>query len=240
MWHVMIVVYAFTIGLLVVASLCRKDRQKRWGDLVTALILAGTGAASELLLELFVRLTPHTIDSSLLGLDARLGFDPIYWMRAAQGHRFLMALLLLAYFALSWMIAIAWIAEQNHVLRRAVVIAWICCWFFFIAFPAVGPGFYNSASQSSDWRNCMPSMHFTWALLLAFNARPRWWRNCLWAYVGLIGMATIATGQHYLVDLIAAVPYALGVQWLAQRSLNLATAPSIQPRVIPEGISASG
>jgi membrane-associated phospholipid phosphatase len=241
MWRLILIVYMFTIGLLLVASLCRKDRQKRREDFLTALVLAVTGAVSQQLLDLFVRLTPHTIDNSLLALDARLGFDTIYWMRAARGHELLMPLLALTYLFLSWMIAIAWVTEQNRVLRRAVVIAWVGCWFFYIAFPAVGPGLYDWTSQTSlEPRDCMPSMHFAWALILAFNARLRWWRNCLWVYAGLVGMSTIATGQHYLVDLIAAVPYALAVQWAAQRSLNPAKAPAIQSRVIPEGISASG
>jgi hypothetical protein len=55
---------------------------------------------------------------------------------------------------------------------------------------------------------------FTWALLLALNARAKWLQVVLWSYVAVIATATIGLGEHYLVDLIAALPYTLGVQWL--------------------------
>jgi hypothetical protein len=49
---------------------------------------------------------------------------------------------------------------------------------------------------------------------LALNARAKWLQVVLWSYVAVIATATIGLGEHYLVDLIAALPYTLGVQWL--------------------------
>jgi membrane-associated phospholipid phosphatase len=63
----------------------------------------------------------------------------------------------------------------------------------------------------------MPSMHLTWALLIAINARSAVLRVGLWVYVVLIAAATLALREHYLVDLIAAVPYTIAVQWIAFR-----------------------
>jgi hypothetical protein len=62
----------------------------------------------------------------------------------------------------------------------------------------------------------MPSMHFTWAALVAFNVRGRW-RVPFAAYAALMGLATVAGGEHYCVDVIAAVPFALAVQWAAEQ-----------------------
>ncbi len=66
--------------------------------------------------------------------------------------------------------------------------------------------------------NCMPSMHLTWALLIALNARSLRLRIGLWVYVILVAAATLALREHYLVDLIAAVPFTVAVQWMARHS----------------------
>jgi membrane-associated phospholipid phosphatase len=63
----------------------------------------------------------------------------------------------------------------------------------------------------------MPSMHLTWALLIAINARSLRLRIGLWIYAAAMVVATLALREHYLIDLIAAVPYTLGVQWAARR-----------------------
>jgi hypothetical protein len=60
-------------------------------------------------------------------------------------------------------------------------------------------------------------MHLTWALLIALNARSTWLRVALWIYAALMLIATLALREHYLIDLIAAVPYTFAVQWMARR-----------------------
>ena len=59
-------------------------------------------------------------------------------------------------------------------------------------------------------------MHFAWTVLIAWNARSRWLRAGLWLFAGLTALATLGLGLHYLVDLVAALPYSALVQWLAQ------------------------
>jgi hypothetical protein len=59
-------------------------------------------------------------------------------------------------------------------------------------------------------------MHLTWALLIAINAHSGGLRLGLWVYVALMVVATLALREHYLVDLIAAVPSTLAIQWLAR------------------------
>lgn len=70
-------------------------------------------------------------------------------------------------------------------------------------------------------RNGMPSLHFGWTLLLFWNMRRRTWWIALaaGAYVSLTALATLGLGEHYLVDLIVAVPVALALQglWLRKR-----------------------
>jgi hypothetical protein len=54
--------------------------------------------------------------------------------------------------------------------------------------------------------------------LIAINARSCRLQVALWIYAGLIALATLALREHYLVDLLAAAPYTLAVQWLARRA----------------------
>jgi len=71
--------------------------------------------------------------------------------------------------------------------------------------------------NSDHVRNCMPSIHFAWALLVLINARglPRVFQVSALLYVGLTFVATLVMGEHYLVDLVVAVPFAIGMQGLA-------------------------
>src|SRR6266436_7424451 len=63
-------------------------------------------------------------------------------------------------------------------------------------------------------RNAIPSLHVAWAILLWWNSRrlslPI--RIFTGAYLVLTILSTLATGEHYLVDIIAAIPFALCVQ----------------------------
>jgi hypothetical protein len=66
-------------------------------------------------------------------------------------------------------------------------------------------------------RNAMPSLHVGWALLLWWNSRkfPAALRAGVLLFLLLTIVATLGTGQHYLVDLVVSVPFALTVQALA-------------------------
>jgi hypothetical protein len=106
---------------------------------------------------------------------------------------------------------------------------------FFSVFPVCGPRYGFPASFPGanfaysrlaglqlqripvDWlipRNGVPSLHFTWALLIWWNTRtlPRWGRAAATAFVLATAFDTMATGEHYLFDLIAALPFALCMQ----------------------------
>lgn len=71
-------------------------------------------------------------------------------------------------------------------------------------------------------RNAMPSLHVGWTMLLFWNTRHRsWWVVILAAaYVTLTALATLGLGEHYLVDLMVAVPLGLTLQALWWRPRN--------------------
>jgi len=63
-------------------------------------------------------------------------------------------------------------------------------------------------------RNCMPSLHTVWVLLIWWHCRPLAWPMRIGAGVYLVFtlLATLGFGFHYLVDLIVAFPFAMLVQ----------------------------
>jgi hypothetical protein len=70
-------------------------------------------------------------------------------------------------------------------------------------------------------RNAMPSLHVAWVVLLYWNSRkfPIVLRAAAVLYLVLTVMATLGTGQHYLVDLVVSLPFALTVESLVSYAL---------------------
>jgi hypothetical protein len=103
----------------------------------------------------------------------------------------------------------------------------------YLLFPVVGPlaafaeVFPHSPPAASDvlshplpWfpdmRNCMPSLHTSWVLLVWWHARPlaRWVRIFAGIYLVCTLLATLGLGMHYAFDLVVAVPFVTAVQAL--------------------------
>lgn len=89
-------------------------------------------------------------------------------------------------------------------------------------------------------RNGMPSMHFGWLLA----ATLLWWRQSrawpgrvvLVAMTVLTGVATLTTGEHYLIDLVVAVPFVLSA--LALFSTGNTAAATLRWRLATAGALA--
>jgi hypothetical protein len=205
----------FALLVLLFVSLLRKSQLRRQDDFVTAIGYAAFCGISVQLHNLLIWLRPNTIDGSLLRIDRVIGIDPLRFSSwILEQHHLLFLGLRSVYNFLAYAIVIVWLMQRNHTLRRALLIGGIGVWFFYAFFPATGPVYYAHGLTAVALRNCLPSMHFVWAVLLALNSRS-WLRGPLWVYAGLMAVATVALGEHYVIDLIAAVPYTIAVQWLA-------------------------
>jgi len=107
-------------------------------------------------------------------------------------------------------------------------------WVLYNVVPAAGPAFafasdfpwrslpYGSLHKlfleqipvPSDFpRNAIPSLHMAWVLLIYWSAKglSRWLRFFLMGYAVLTVVATLGTGEHYFVDLVASLPFALAI-----------------------------
>jgi PAP2 superfamily len=70
---------------------------------------------------------------------------------------------------------------------------------------------YNSSLVDPKWpRNCLPSLHVTWALLIFWICRDlKWGRWIAGAFLICTALSTMIVGEHYLVDVITAIPLSL-------------------------------
>jgi membrane-associated phospholipid phosphatase len=133
-------------------------------------------------------------------------------MKWTLSHAWAWKPLYIIYCLLFPVIILAWVTEQNGQLLRALLAGGIGCWFFYWLFPAIGPGWYDwlhPAAVAPAPRNCMPSMHMAWALLVAVNARHWGLKITFSIYAAMMAFATLGLGEHYFIDLLAAVPYAI-------------------------------
>ena len=159
-----------------------------------------------------VHFTPHVYDALLLKADFGIGDVLRSW---TSTHSPFAALTDLCYQALPLVAALAIAASSGRDRARLL---WSLCLAALLAvpcyflFPAVGPA---HVVQPGAARNCMPSLHFTWAALLWVNTRPKRLRGLFLVFVGITAFTTLATGEHYVLDLVAALPFTCLVQWLS-------------------------
>lgn len=226
----LLVPWVFAVIFILIASRFRKDLDKRRQDFLTAIGLTVVMGVNTSLNLWMARHIPRTVDAQLWRWDEALRLDPMAMIYYMEDHPNLYGFLQVVYYALPLVMALAWIKEQSFTLRRAVAISGAVGWLLSAIFPAVGPHWYIDGYTAS-MRHCIPAVECTWAILLALNARSRL-RIPLWLYALLFAAASILISEHYLVDLIIAVPYALVVQALARRPLFAG------PKAAATGISA--
>ena len=183
-----------------------------------------------------VELAPRTYDGYLYAFECRWG-TPISFL---MGRLFaacppLYAVAAVTYYLLPCVMAgfcalqIARSGETGPNVMIEFAIAAAAGWILYLQYPAVGPIFAFPADFPAALpavrldlaqppieapRNCMPSLHTAWALLILWSSRPfRLWVKLLAGTVLLLTLlATLGLGQHYFVDLVVALPFALAVR----------------------------
>ena len=217
---------ATLIGALIVASAAFRRRDNRMTDLTVATLFASYLFLLAMMTATTGFFHPRTIDLALYRADRAIGLDPFALMGLVAREHWLNVLLFVVYEALPILIAIAWVSERSTTMLRAVVIAPIAALFLYNLLPAVGPIYAitpDAPHAAVPWkqianlpRNCFPSMHLGWALLVALNAKRPVWRSIAWAFAILTAVATVGLGEHYYMDLIATVPFCFAVQYVAE------------------------
>jgi hypothetical protein len=184
-----------------------------------------------------------TYDLFLYAFDAALGIQPnqlavslyrnLPWIGTAANWTYA-SLLIFPPLYHAWA-NFRGVRTRMHQLS-AFVIAGVCGFLLYQLCPAEGPrycfgpkfpgalpvrGQFAVQSYLSDGaHNAIPSMHMTWALLV-------WWSS--WeigpaalaiasGFAALTFLATLGSGEHYLVDLIVAFPFAMAIEGICTRN----------------------
>lgn len=172
-------------------------------------------------------LAPNTLDGALRQIDLSIGLDGFAFTRWLF-HYHLYFWVSPVYVFLPVTMALAWALERDRLLLRACCIAPLFAFACYLIVPASGPQYAFADFPSAvnhlvpvgyeHCRNCMPSMHVTWALLIALRMRDGRWNWFFQIFAVLTMLATVAGGEHYFIDVIAAIPFTFAIQWLAERS----------------------
>jgi len=179
-----------------------------------------------------IKLATHTIDRFLLATDFGVSRAVYAWF---QLHPSAFAVIHVTYFWLPiWGAVVLCFAERTTEAAISMGIAPLGALPFFLLFPACGPIWINVRSAP---RNCIPSMHMVWVLLLWYYS-PRWLRPLAVFVVMLTAAATLGLGEHYVIDLIVAVPYSLLIVCLVEHRGKLllnrgVKLPSERPLALP-------
>src|ERR1700722_766943 len=188
-------------------------------------------------------------DLYLYSFDASLHVQiPFAIGRYFGQHRYFRHTALLAYIGLSVPIAVVYAGQVRRRGAKALqcfltfVITGPMGILFYNAVPALGPA--HLFQKNFPWhplaidqvrhlllepvsllgpRNAIPSLHMAWVLLA-------WWysrglsaaeRAVAMFYLVFVALATLGTGEHYFIDLVVAVPFALLMESLFAYDLRL-------------------
>lgn len=215
--------------------------------LLPAIVLAFLVLAAQYSLNMASYLHHKTFDLYAFAFDGSLGFEPSFVLgRLLNSEPRLFPFLQMSYEGILLAMAALYagfmrrrdrpIWEIIEVLFASAMIGYA----FFSIFPVCGPRYafgrdfpdmvvpYAAFHQLTlekvpvSWlfpRNGVPSLHMTWALLIWLNTRslPQWARLAALALVLATVFDTLASGEHYLFDLVVALPFTLWMQaWMAR------------------------
>jgi hypothetical protein len=200
---------------------------------------------------LFLHLGAHgiTYDRFLYAFDGSLGFQPSFWAgRMVTATPWISELTRALYEALPLFLVVAYLLEERRSAAEGrglfflIVLVGVCGAACFFLFPAVGAYWIFSKSfpfhppavsalalaptmiGAAVPRNCMPSLHTAWALVVFWAAGKCsfLWRMVLRGLLMIMLLQTLA--YHYFADMVVAVPFTLSlyaltaaVPWSARR-----------------------
>lgn len=224
-----------------------EDRRLLLYGLIPLVFFVGSEWMATTLLDITERLHPKTFDLFLYAFDSSLHVQASFWVgQLFWKFQWLRRICLLFYIALPLPLALVYAARLRRSKPQALtaMIAFLVTGpvgvIFYNMLPACGPvhlfgiGFPFHPLSTADAaqmpvvpvlikgaRNAIPSLHMAWVLLIWWNSKgcSRWVRAIALCFVWATVLATLGTGEHYLVDLVVAFPFSLLIQSLSSFSL---------------------
>jgi hypothetical protein len=225
------------LGSLTVMSLAMvwTDARTYLAPLRRALVLPVFSLIAGVSMDAVTKAQPPAYDFYLYTFDSGLGlspgawaaklFDALPWLGISASVTYALLLLFPTLYD-------AWGLHRGvrSNLMTAFVVGGVCGFIFYQICPGLGPIYVFGSRfpahlpapgqfdlvmyRGAGARNAMPSMHMTWAVLVWWSA----WeltplaRFIASGFAALTFLATLGFGEHYLVDLIVAVPFALLIE----------------------------
>jgi hypothetical protein len=185
-------------------------------------------------------LLPWKYDCQLSRIDTALGVSAASVALAFRGG---WSVWLNIVYELLLPMMIVWLAVHRKYDCRALILAYVSEMIvgpmLYMILPACGPVYAFGASwlhppavhadaiRLSGMPNAFPSLHAATAFVLLFFARDRKCRAISVAFMAGTALATLTTGEHYVIDLIAGLSFgcfasAMGRHKIAQAAAYLA------------------
>lgn len=186
--------------------------------------------------------TRETLDYYLYAADASLGDQFAFAAgRLVEQHDWLRLVSEFAYINLPLAATLVYLAIERHSATEARRFLWLVIgmgaagWISYFVLPGAGlivvfgssfpyhPPDLNMVDviqtpPMTEPRNCMPSLHAAWGLALWWSSPSRpGIRAVLLLYLAPMLLYTLACG-HYVVDIVAAVPFTLAVDAATRRA----------------------
>ena len=213
------------------------EQKARLQTLIAGSVFGYSALFIAYVLNVTTRLHPRTYDLYLYAADAGFGLPICAWIGRFVGSRpLLLQACSIVYESLPLAVSLLYAYERSGARRLPVRVlpAFIgggaAAYAFYNLLPATGPRYIFGAAfpdrlpaaplvlhmtaVGDAARNAVPSMHLACAIMIFWACRPlaRGVRAAAAAFLALTILATIGFGEHYVVDLVAAVPYALALE----------------------------
>ena len=229
------------IGLLAlvlsVVWMIRDERDKTRPMLVLALTM---NLFYGFLLTVFMgregSLFPLKYDPVLFRVDAALGFSNASIAVPLQGVWRLP--LVVIYNSMIPMMICWFLVTRYRNIRGSVVLAYVAELIagpmLYAVLPACGPIYAFGALwlhpptvtattiRLAGMPNAFPSLHFWTALVLVFFAPGKLWRTVALAFLAGTGLATLSTGEHYVIDLVSGAAFGCFAASVGNRNVKSA------------------
>ena len=183
-------------------------------------------------------LVPMKYDHVLFRLDDALGVSAPAIASQLQGWR--RTMLSVVYQAMVPMMIVWFFVMRARLRHRSLVIAYVAEMLTGPLLYALVPGCGPAYAFGSQWLhppaveagtirlsgmpNAFPSLHMGTAAVFLLFAPSRRWRLIALAFFAGTGLATIATGEHYVIDLVAGLAFGCFAVNTGERRLKSAAA----------------
>jgi PAP2 superfamily len=191
---------------------------------------------------------PNVLDLYLYSFDSSLHAPIAFWMgQLYTKSRLLGDVSYVFYVGLPFSLALVYAGQASRLRGKAISIfvAFLIMGpiggFFYNLFPALGP--VHLFADRFPWhplatdqarrlflepvpipglRNAIPSLHMGWTLMALWYSRGLsiWERGATMLFVLFTVVATMGSGEHYLIDLVMAFPFVLFLQALCATTLE--------------------